>query len=537
MGDGWLVSFASVVAAATCAIQVQERLAGHDRIKLRIGVHFGDIVHEDEDIYGDGVNIASRLQEAAAPGGVMISGTAYESLVGRLDSKFEDAGEQSLKNIARPVRAWRWSSGTQPSTEEPAAPSPNVGSKSARPSIAVLPFTSLPFTSLPFTSLSSDPEQEFFADGMVEDIIDALSKFRLLFVIARGTMFSYKGQSPSVSSVASVLGVRFVLEGSVRQAAGRIRVSAQLIDAESGTTIWSQRYDRQLDDIFAIQDELTQAIAGAIAPEIELSEIERANRVPPSDIDAWLLYQKALSGEASGGREGYEAALAYCEQIQVLDPNFARAYGTRALLRAMLAQNDRPDEYDALLATATDEIRMALKLHPRDADIRGVAARVYFGLADLEQAKVHGQAAVDLNPNSAYAYFSLGMAQTLSGEPVQGIEAIDQAIRISPFDPLMRRFLLMRAIACFQLDQYGEAVAAMERSNSVGFNNDFSFAMTAVAYSRLGRADDAANLIQGLLERRPNFSIALARNSVRRLPAAWLERLIDGLRELGVQEE
>jgi adenylate cyclase len=286
MGDGWLVAFASVVDAAQCAIQVQERLSGHDRIKLRIGVHLGDIVHEDEDIYGDGVNIAARLQEVAEPGGILISGTAYESVIGRLDHSFEDAGEQRLKNIARSIRGWRW----QASPLEPnglAAPFQSnelADVEQTRPSLAVLPFT----------NLSSDPEQEFFADGMTEDVINALSKFRWLFVIARGTMFTFKDRQASTSQVADDLGVRYVVEGSIRKAGNRVRVSVQLIDTATDTPFWSERYDRDLDDIFDVQDEVTMAIVTAIEPTLSSAERTRARRKAPENLDAWELYQRGL---------------------------------------------------------------------------------------------------------------------------------------------------------------------------------------------------------------------------------------------------
>ena len=241
MGDGWLVSFASVVDAAQCAIQVQERLSGHDRIKLRIGVHLGDIVHEDEDIYGDGVNIASRLQEVAEPGGLLISGTAYESVIGRLDSEFREAGEHSLKNISRPIRAWQWIGHQQ--IDQPMTTTASSSLLSDKPSIAVLPFV----------NMSNDPDQEFLADGIAEDLTTALSRFRSLFVIARTSTFSYKGQQIKADQVAAELGVRYLIEGSVRKGGNRVRVVSRVIDTQTGANFASDRIDGNLDDIFELQ--------------------------------------------------------------------------------------------------------------------------------------------------------------------------------------------------------------------------------------------------------------------------------------------
>ncbi|MDP6874714.1 MAG: adenylate/guanylate cyclase domain-containing protein, partial [Alphaproteobacteria bacterium] len=265
MGDGWLVEFASVVDAVNCALQVQENLVNHEIIKLRIGIHIGDIVHEDEDIYGDGVNIAARLQEIAEPGGVALSGRAQEFLDGKLASGFRDAGEKQLKNISEAVRVFLSETGANEDSDGASVsgrPPPLPG----KPSIAVLPFD----------NMSGDPEQAFFADGMAEDIITGLSRFGSLLVIARNSTFSFKGQSIDVKQVAETLGVRYVLEGSIRKGGDRIRVTAQLIDADSGNHIWADRFDREVADIFAVQDEVTAAIIAAIAPEIDQFEIERS---------------------------------------------------------------------------------------------------------------------------------------------------------------------------------------------------------------------------------------------------------------------
>ncbi|MDP6689433.1 MAG: adenylate/guanylate cyclase domain-containing protein, partial [Alphaproteobacteria bacterium] len=311
MGDGWLVEFASVIDAVNCALQVQQNLANHEIIKLRIGIHIGDIVHEDEDIYGDGVNVAARLQEIAAPGGVALSDTARKVLDGKLASEFTDAGEKQLKNIAEAVRVFVSGNGDTDRTPgvDVLLPLPD------KPSIAVLPFD----------NMSGDPEQEYFSDGITEDIITALSKFRWFFVCARNSTFTYKGQAVDVTQVGRELGVRYVLEGSVRKAGNRIRITAQLIEAATGNHIWAERYDRQLDDIFDLQDEMQQAIVAAVEPEMAGAEMDRAVKKAPQMLDAWDLFQQANWHFNQRSLEDTDLAEPLYEKVVALDPSFAPA--------------------------------------------------------------------------------------------------------------------------------------------------------------------------------------------------------------------
>ena len=311
MGDGMLAEFGSVVDAANAAEAVQtaanaraEGEAEERRVLLRMGINLGDVVVDGSDLYGDGVNIAARLQEVAPVGGIAVSAGTYEYLRGKTAFAFADAGERSLKNIDQPVRIWLWPS----AGEATAAPTPTP-SRSSQPSIAVLPFQ----------NLSSAPDAEFFADGMTEDVINALSKFRWLFVIARGTMFTFKSQTVSAADVADKLRVRYVLEGSVRQAAQRVRISIQLIDTEIGNSIWSHRFDRQVDDIFVIQDEITNAIAAALGPEIENAERSRIARLPPTEINVWLLYQQGLAHSSVFSLESYNAAIDILDRVRERD--------------------------------------------------------------------------------------------------------------------------------------------------------------------------------------------------------------------------
>ena len=318
MGDGALVEFPSVVDAVECAVAVQRGVAARNAgvpedkcIALRIGVNLGDIIIEGNDIYGDGVNVAARLQELATPGGIALSATAHEHAMAKVDIGFRDGGEHDLKNIAKPVRVWRWSEGEAATVDE-AAPLPLPD----KPSLAVLPFT----------NMSGDPEQEYFSDGITEDIITELSRFRSLFVIARNSSFHYKGQSPKVQDVGRELGVQYVVEGSVRKAGNRARITAQLVEAASGNHLWAERYDRDLDDIFAVQDEVTNAIVTAIEPTLGSAERDRARRKPTGRLDAWESYQRGLwHTYRNTAADNTEAQVFFRRAIE-LDPDFAPAH-------------------------------------------------------------------------------------------------------------------------------------------------------------------------------------------------------------------
>ncbi len=339
MGDVWLVEFASVVDAVNCALQVQENLAGHEIIKLRIGIHIGDIVHEDEDIYGDGVNIAARLQEIAAPGDIALSDTARKFLDAKLADGFRDAGEKQLKNIAEAVRIFVSGDGETETSSQMVgvdAPLPLPD----KPSIAVLPFD----------NMSGDPEQEYFADGITEDIITALSRFRWFFVIARNSSFTYKGQAVDIKQVGRELGVRYVLEGSVRKSGSRVRITAQLIEAESGNHLWAERYDGSLDDIFELQDQITESIIGEIEPELGRIERNQARQKSPGNLSAWDLYHQGLAQMYMSGPDNLERAIELLKEAIALDPEFApprRQIATVLFYQVIMGYVDASDDENA----------------------------------------------------------------------------------------------------------------------------------------------------------------------------------------------
>ena len=369
MGDGVLAEFASAVDAVVAAVEIQEaipersaHLAEDRRMALRVGVNLGDVVVDDGDIFGDGVNIAARLQEVAASGGVAISDDVYRQLRGKIDLPFQDGGERSLKNIADPVRTWTWTpfAGLATTAAPDAPPVPTD-----KPSIAVLPFE----------NMSGESEQEFFADGMTEDIITGLSRFRSLFVIPRNSTISYKGRSPDPKTIARELGVRYILEGSVRRGGDRIRITGQLIDAEAGGHLWSERYDAELTDIFKVQDEVTEAIVVAIAPEIDKMERGRAERKPPDNLDAWSLYQRGLAAYHATTKESLKTAIELFDQVNELDPNFAPGFAMAADACGR-GFSIFLDEDAETLHRAAEKARIGIALDPRDPLCHLADARV-----------------------------------------------------------------------------------------------------------------------------------------------------------------
>jgi adenylate cyclase len=391
------------VQAVECAVAIQERIAakGPEAIRLRIGVTLGDVVVEAGDLLGDGVNVAARLQGLAEPGGIAVSGAVRDELGGKLALAFSDGGAQQVKNIARPVHVWRWMPGVEPDLATAAGVAVTVPD---RPSIAVLPFS----------NMSADPEQEFFADGISEDVITALSRLRGFLVIARNSTFVYKGRSADVREVGKDLGVRYVLEGSVRKAGDRIRVTAQLIEAATAKHLWAERYDRRLDDIFAIQDEITASVVGCIGSELMLAEHERARRKPPQSLDAWECFIRALFKCALLSEEASREGLALLRRATALDPDYAQAQGLLAWATIWRAfQGFEP--MDEALRTATAAIARGLAAD-RDEPWPHVA-QTMVGMATRDDtlSMTSIARAVALSPSLAYAHGLMGMVHALGG--------------------------------------------------------------------------------------------------------------------------
>ena len=487
-GDGMLVEFASVVDAVRCAIELQRGMAERNaevpqekRIEFRVGIHQGDIVVDDQDIFGDGVNVAARLESLAEPGGICVSGRVQEDARGKLDIAFEDAGDQQLKNIERPVRIYRVLSNAAAGSSRPALPLPG------KPSIAVLPFQ----------NMSGDPEQEYFADGMVEEIITALSRFRQLFVIARNSTFTYKGQAADVKQVSRELGVRYVLEGSVRKGGNRVRVTAQLIDAASSAHVWAERYDRDVSDVFAVQDEITACVAGVIEPTLADVEQQRVLRKPPERLDAWEAYQRGLWHFNKFGPEENQTAQTFFRRTIELDPNFAPGHYGLALALQWDIWHYSTRPFSEVQGAPLTEARIAVSLDDKDAMAHAVLAHMTMWGGEWEAAIAEARTAFALNPNSAFVLSMLGCVLGFGGHREEALNRLQQAMRASPHDPLLWLWTLWTGVIQFNSRKFD---AAVERLRQVvrlrpGYNQ--SKVLIAASLAHLGRIDEARELLEG----------------------------------------
>jgi len=426
-GDGLLVEFASVVDAVRCAVEVQHEMAERNvgvpderRIQFRIGINLGDIIKDGRDIYGDGVNVAARLEALAEPGGICVNRVVRDQVRDKLDFAFEDAGEQRVKNIARPLRVYHVRPG-QLADEEMSAAQPPLALPD-KPSLAVLPFT----------NMSGDPEQEFVSDGIAEDVITALSHYPSLFVIARNSTFTYKGRAVDVKQVGRELGVRYVLEGGVRKAGNRIRVTAQLIEAGTGNHVWADRYDRDLVDIFAVQDEITQALTTALTPAIADAELRRAMRKPPQSLDAWAAYQRGLWHLSKANPDDDTVAQNFFRQAIDLDPTFAAGYSALALAQLQAAAVYQKLSLLEAQSCAEALARRAVGLDGADAEARSCLGWALQARGELEGALVEIERALAMSPNLAVAHGQRGATLIFSGRPQAGLAAVQTSIRLDP---------------------------------------------------------------------------------------------------------
>ena len=426
-GDGMLVEFSSVADAVACAVEIQRRMAGRNsdvapgrEIRFRIGINLGDVISEDDDIFGDGVNVAARLQELAEPGGICVSGAIRDQAGDRLGVAFEDLGEQSVKNLTRPIRVFRvcldeHGTAALPAPAKAARPKTPVGAVTDKPSIAVLPFA----------NMSGDPEQEFFADGLTEDIITALSRFRDLFVISRNSAFVYKNRAVRIQEVAAEFGVQYVVEGSVRKAGNRVRVTVQLIDAESDRHVWAERYDRELEDIFAIQDEVTAAIVATLPGRVEAASHERVKRKPTDNLAA---YECVLAGKVlhhRSTREDNAEAQRVLERAIALDPKYAHAHAWLGCVLGQAWTYGWCEDRDATFQRVAEELQIALALDENDSDVHRILAALNLLRGDHERAMYHQERALGLNPNNDLIVVQQGELLTWLGRPEEG-HRVDQ---------------------------------------------------------------------------------------------------------------
>jgi adenylate cyclase len=533
-GDGVLAEFGSVVDAVRCAIEVQRGMAEQNatmpqvkRIEFRIGIHVGDIIVDDNDIFGDGVNIAARLEGIAEPGGVCISDDAQRQLRGKVDFAFEDMGPQNLKNIVEPMRAWRLrmnASGSPAAPIEPPVESTQALALPDKPSIAVLPFQ----------NMSGDPEQEYFADGMVEEITTALSRFKWLFVIARNSSFTFKGKAVDVKEVGRRLGVRYVLEGSVRTASGKVRITGQLVDAVTGAHIWADRFERDMADVFALQDEVTVAVVSAIQPKLFQTEIAMATRRRPENLTAYDLFLRAMQQFYLSTREGLAEAIRLAHRALQLDPQFGfvtALAGVCHMQRVLYGYAVDP-QFDRKEAVRL--MRLALSIDDSDPDTLAFAAIISaYMVGDCEREIEMANRAVALNPNSFLAWSSRGHVFRIAGLPEEAIRSFERAIRTSPVDPRLHLMFVGMGMAFIELRRFDEAIVAGKKAQRQNPSFPPASFCLASAFAHLGRDGEAREAAARLLETDPAFTIS-ARMGRRR--QSHLKLLIEGLRKAGLPE-
>jgi TolB-like protein/Tfp pilus assembly protein PilF len=491
------------------------------RIEFRVGIHQGDIIMDGGDIFGDGVNVAARLEGLAEPGGVCVSGRVQEDARGKLDIAFEDTGEQQLKNIERPVRVYRVRLGGAAASSRPALRLPD------KPSIAVLPFQ----------NMSGDPEQEYFADGIVEEIITALSRFQQLFVIARNSTFTYKGRAVDVKQVGRELGVRYVLEGSVRKAGNRVRITGQLVDALTGAHLWADRFEGELEDIFDLQDNVTANVVGAIAPKLEQAEIERANRKPTESLDAYDYFLRGMASLHQWTRESISEALSLFYRAIELDPNFASAYGMAAWGHVVRKNNgwmtDRRQETAELERLA----RQAARLGKEDAVALYAGG---FALAQVDGQLDASAALLDrslgLNPNLATAWLLSGWVRIYRGEPEMAIEHMARAMRLNPRDPLLFGMQNGTAAAHFLARRYDEASSWAEKVLREHPKHTPAMRMAAASHALAGRLAEAQEAMARMRRRDPALRVSNLADHVPFRRPEDLARYEEGLRKAGLPE-
>jgi adenylate cyclase len=500
-GDGMLVEFHSIVDAVLCAAEIQRRMARRNAdvapagwMQFRIGINLGDVIVENEDIFGDGVNIAARLETLAEPGGICVSGAVRDQLGQRLeDIEFEDLGDQSVKNIARPIRVFRvrLEQATPPPPEQVSAAAATTSLK--KPSIAVLPLV----------NMSGDPEQDFFADGLTEDIITELSRFHDLLVISRNSTFVYKGKAVNVQNVAREFGVDYVLEGSVRKAGGRVRVTVQLIDAETDRHVWAERYDRDLEDIFAIQDEMTRAIVATLPGRVEAARHDRAKRKPTDNMAAYECVLAAKVLHHRSNRDDNAQAQHLLDRALALDPNYAHAHAWKACVLGQTWVYNWCADRETTFQQLASELEITLGLDDNDSDVHRILAALNLNRDDHDKAAYHQERALALNPNYDLVVVQQGELLTWLGRPDEGIDWIKKAMRLNPYHP--ERFWSHLGRACYSAEKYTEAADAFSRITRPDHTHH---AFLAATFAQMGNAVAAATHAAEVLKREPTFSVA-----------------------------
>ncbi len=569
-GDGFLAEFPSVLDAVRCAVAMQSEMARRNadvpedrRMRFRMGVNLCDIMSDDEDIYGDGVNIAARLESLAEPGGVSISGAVHEQVRGKLDFSWEDLGERRVKNVAEPVRAYRMNPQTAaaPAHRAPGRrkvwavagiaaalvvvavvaawylyprPSPPPAADVHATEMAALAPPDQPSIAvLPFDNMSGDPEQEYFVDGITEDLITDLSQVSGLFVIARNSVFTYKGKPVKVQQVGRELGVQYVLEGSVRKSGNRIRINAQLVDAKTGRHLWAARYDRELTEVFALQDEVTAKIVSALAVKLTVGERERLSRAAVTSPEAYDTLLRGLELLRRFTRETNAEARVLFEKAIALDPQYARAYADVALTHGMDVTFGWTDAPEAANARGLEFARNGLALDDTLPQVHFALSNTYLRHRRYDESIAADRKSIGLDPNYADGYASLAISLAYAGRPEDGLKAIRKAMRLNPRHPFF--YVWNVGHAYFMMGRYEEAATAFERVLERNPQFPGGHMTLAATYGHLGRTVDAEWEVEETLTLLPDFSLASERRRALYKNPADLERYIEGLRKAGLK--
>jgi TolB-like protein/class 3 adenylate cyclase len=536
-GDGMLIEFASVVHAVSCAVELQREMASRNldfpadrRIEFRVGINLGDVVIEGDDVLGDGVNVAARLEGLAEPGGICISEDAYRQVRDKMPLRFADGGEQQLKNISRPVRVYRLVREDAGRTPIVTAPDSSLLSEPplpSMPSIAVLPFQ----------NMSGDPEQEYFVDGIVEDIITALSRFPSLMVIARNSSFTYKGRAVDIKRAGRELGVHYILEGSVRKAANRMRITCQLAHAETGTHLWADHFDGVLKDVFTLQDDVTVKVVAAVQPKIDAAELQRSGRKSTQSLTAYDYFLRGLSLYHGTTLEANREALRHFYKAIELDPGYSSAYGLAAVCynsrKSAVWFTDRSSEIAEGLRLARKAVEIGredpVALNCAGSVLAFLGGEIEFGAALVDQA-------LALNPNLAMSWFVSGFVRVSLSEPDKAIAHVARAERLSPRDPRLHWFASTVATAHLIAGRYADALLSSDRALAFQPGHLWAMRTKAAALGLLGRIDKATAVLAEVLALDPSFTLATLPDRTFPLRPKDMALLIEGLRKAGLPE-
>ncbi len=529
MGDGTLMEFASVVDAVLFAVEVQCAMREQNadvpaerQLVYRIGINIGDIIVEGDDIYGDGVNIAARLEGLSEPGGICVSRNVFNQVKNKIEVGFEDLGDQQVKNIEEPVRVYKVTTGPRERLKGDLAIVASATARAAeKPAIAVLPFD----------NMSGDPEQEYFADGITEDLITELARFQNLVVIARNSTFTYKGKATRIKDVARDLGVHYVVEGSVRRAGNRVRVTVQLIESKSEKHVWAERYDRELTDIFEIQDEVTKAIIGALPSRLEAADIERIKRKPPQDMAAYDYVLRSKILHHHGTKEANAEALQVLDKAIEVDPDYAQAYAWKACTLRQAILRGYAEEPDAFNAQRIENAEKALALDENDMECLRILCEIHMEQEDLDKAEHYHDRAFALNPNDPRMLAQRGELMVWLGRPEEGVEWVQRAMQLDPFGASGFAHLLGRALRADR--RYEDAIRAYKQVRTVRYQHH---AEIAACYAATGNDHEAAKQKAEILRLNPEFSTEKYVASLSYKNAADREHLRDALRGADLPE-